>query len=137
MSSDFVLERFRGVVAVVWMHCYCSLVERTPQGFFGWLGFRGCGLRFLSGPAVLFFFSPLPSSSPFLLSGPAWVLFPFFCVCAARTATLGGGRSVRSTIAFCLFFSFLSPRAGPPLPPLSLPLFLSLSLLHWIGNRLW
>ena len=65
---------------------------------------------------------------PFLLSGPAWVLFLFFCVPAARTAAPGRGRSVRSTLAFCLFFLFSLPGSAPLSLALSLSLFLSLSL---------
>ena len=93
-------------------------------------GFWGCCFR------VRFFFSPLPpSSSPFLLLGSARSLFPFFSACAPSTATPGGGKSVlrKLSLAFCLFLSFLSPRAGSPLSlaPVSLSLsLLSLSLLH-------
>ena len=88
----------------------------------------------VSGSAFLFF-SPLPpSSSPFLLLGPARVFVPSFFALALQDH-FARRRQVR--LASChvslLFFCFLSARAGSPLPCPSLSLFsfcLSLSLLH-------
>ena len=76
--------------------------------------------------------SPLsPSSSPFLLLGSAWVCFFSSPPSACRTAVAAAGRSgaaIRHDMSFS-FSSFLSARAGSPLPPSPFSLSLSLSSL--------
>ena len=88
----------------------------------------------VSGPAFLFF-SPLPSSSPFLLLGSVWVSFLFFCVHARRTAVVEG-RSV-AALAHDMWLSFFSLFSLPgPAPPLPLPRSSLFSLLSSLFSPL-
>ena len=75
------------------------------------------------------FFSLPPSSSPLLLSGPAWVFFLFFSA-LFRQDCGGRRRQVRRCTCAAALLSFFSLSPGrPPSPLLFLFLFFSLFFL--------